>query len=106
MLNLQEAKYTTGDKAGQPLDLTNIHIVSFWGNGKGTITLNEMYLTNNDDYSPIDPDGIESVEGLLSKVDVYSIDGIYVRRGVDARQALQGLQKGIYIIGGKKYLKK
>ena len=106
VLNLQEAKYTTGNKAGQPLDLTNIHIVSFWGNGNGTITLNDMYLTNNDDYSPIDPNGIESVEGLLSKVDVYSIDGVCVRRGVDARQALQGLQKGIYIIGGKKYLKK
>ena len=33
VMNLQEALYTSGDKTGQPLDLHNIHIVSFWGNG-------------------------------------------------------------------------
>ncbi|MBQ4229564.1 MAG: family 43 glycosylhydrolase, partial [Bacteroidaceae bacterium] len=95
VLNLQEATYTTGDKAGQPLDLTNIHIVSFWGNGNGAITLNEMYLTNNDDYSPFDPDGIEEMEEERSKTeDVYDLSG----RKLPNRP----LQKGIYIIGGKK----
>ena len=95
VLNLQEATYTTGDKAGQPLDLTNIHIVSFWGNGNGAITLNEMYLTNNDDYSPFDPDGIEEMEEEGSKTeDVYDLSG----RKLPKRP----LQKGVYIIGGKK----
>ena len=95
VLNLQEATYTTGDKAGQPLDLTNIHIVSFWGNGNGAITLNEMYLTNNDDYSPFDPDGIEEMEEESNKTeDVYDLSG----RKLPNRP----LQKGIYIIGGKK----
>ena len=95
VLNLQEATYTTGDKAGQPLDLTNIHIVSFWGNGNGAITLNEMYLTNNDDYSPFDPDGIEEMEEERSKTeDVYDLSG----RKLPKRP----LQKGVYIIGGKK----
>jgi hypothetical protein len=103
VLNLQEATYTSGDKTGEPLDLTNIHIVSFWGNGKGTITLNEMYLTNNDDYSPINPDGIELVKNQSQRVDVYSVQGTCLRRNVDTKEALQGLPRGIYIIGGKKY---
>lgn len=103
VINLQEATYTSGNKEGQPLDLTNIHIVSFWGNGNGTITMGDMYLTNNDDYSPFDPDAIELVESPESRVNVYSIDGVCLRSNVDAKEALLGLQRGIYIVGGKKY---
>ena len=106
MLNLQEAKYTSGDKTGQPLDLANIHIVDFWGNGNGTVTVKDMYLTNNDDYSPIDPDAIEIVEGQASRVDVYSVQGTCLRRNVDARDAVNGLPRGIYVVGGKKYMVK
>lgn len=103
VINLQEATYTSGNNTGQPLDLKNIHIVSFWGNGSGTITMGDMYLTNNEDYSPFNPDAIEAVESPESRVDVYSLDGICLRRNVDAQEALQGLQRGIYIVGGKKY---
>jgi len=38
------------------------------------------------------------------RVDVYTISGVLVRRGVDRSAALKGLAKGIYIIGGKKYV--
>ena len=103
VLNLQEATYTSGDRTGEPLDLHNIHICCFWGNGNGTIAVKQMYLTNNDDYSPIDPVAIEVAEATPKMVDVYSIDGVCLRRNVDARQALQGLPRGLYIAGGKKY---
>jgi hypothetical protein len=38
----------------------------------------------------------------LKKVNVYTIDGVLVRRGVKADEARTGLGKGIYIIGGRK----
>ena len=102
VVNLQEGKYTSGDKTGEPIDLKNIHIVSFWGNGKGTIFVDDMYLTNNDDYSRMNTDAIQIVKSAPAKVDVYSINGICLRQQVDAKQALQGLGRGIYIINGKK----
>ena len=40
------------------------------------------------------------------KVDVYSVDGVLLKRGVDAAKATEGLQKGVYIIGGKAKLVK
>ena len=102
VIKLQEAQYTSENRAGQPLDLANIHIVSFWGNGGGSINVKEMYLTNNDDYSPFDPDGIEDVESQEPRVNVYSLDGVCLRHNIDAKEALQGLHRGIYIINGKK----
>ena len=102
VLKLREAKYTSGSKEGQPLDLKNIHIVAFWGNGSGSINVDQMYLTDNDDLSPVDPDAIEMVESSPSCVDVYSVGGICVRRGVPAEQALQNLPRGIYVIDGRK----
>lgn len=37
-----------------------------------------------------------------SPVDVYRMDGVRVRRGVEASRALEGLPKGIYVVGGTK----
>ena len=106
VINLQEAEYTSGDKKGQPLDLTNIRIVAFWGNGSGSIVVDNMYLTNNDDYSIYDPDAVEMAEAMPATVDVYSVDGMCLRHNVDEGRALQGLSRGIYIVGGRKYLVK
>ena len=39
-------------------------------------------------------------------VDVYTIAGILVRKSVDNSNARQGLQRGFYIVGDKKYLVK
>ena len=53
VVNLQTAKYTNDTaKKGQPLDTRNIRIVSFWGTGSQSIKVTDIYLTNNDDYSP------------------------------------------------------
>ena len=107
VINLQEAKYTSGDKTGEPLDLKNIHIVSFWGNnGKGAISVNDMYLTNKDDYSRDDTDAIQAIEIIPALVDVYGINGVCLRQQVEAKHALQGLSRGIYIVDGKKCIVK
>ena len=102
VINLQEAKYTSGDKTGQPLDLKNIHIVSFWGNGKGNVVLDDMYLTNNDDYSRDNPNAVFVEEATPAMVNVYGVNGICLRRQVPSNQAFQGLPSGIYIVNGKK----
>ena len=46
------------------------------------------------------------VEDQAEKVDVYSIDGVLIRRNVARGSATDGLKKGIYIVGKKKVLVK
>ena len=100
---LQTVKLTSGDHKGQPLDTHNIHIVAFWANGNGTIEVEDIYLTNNDDYSP----GQTSISDITTisdgMVDVYSISGQLISRS-SLHDALNTLPRGIYIIGGKKYI--
>lgn len=51
--------------------------------------------------------GIESVDATVSApVDVYTVSGVRVRASVSSAQATEGLQKGLYIINGKKVLVK
>lgn len=49
--------------------------------------------------------GINSVVAEDSIVDVYTIGGVKVKEGVKASEALNGLAKGFYIVGGKKVMK-
>ena len=108
VLNLQTAKYTSdGDKKGQPLDTKNIRIVSFWGNGNQNIMVNDMYLTNNSDYSREETTGVAIVESENQQVvDVWTMTGQPVRKAVNIEQATQGLAPGFYIVGKKKVLVK
>ena len=53
------------------------------------------------------PTGIEAIQnGVNTNVNVYSIDGRYLRKADSVRNALDGLAPGIYIVAGKKYIKK
>lgn len=49
--------------------------------------------------------GINSVVAEDSIVDVYTIGGVKVKECVKASEALNGLAKGFYIVGGKKVMK-
>lgn len=49
--------------------------------------------------------GIGQVENGEALINVYTIDGIIVRKQVKESQALNGLKKGIYIVNGKKVIK-
>mgnify|MGYP006897747545 FL=1 len=46
------------------------------------------------------------IEDQKEKVDVYSIDGVLIRRNVARAGATNGLAKGIYIVGKQKVLVK
>ena len=94
IVRLQEALYTSGGKTGQPLDASNVCIVAFWGTGSQYIKINEMYLTNNDDYSPEVYTGIDTVEDETTT----AASGIYDLQG---RKVLNP-QRGLYIVNGKK----
>lgn len=49
---------------------------------------------------------IESVDGETDAlVDVYTVNGVKVKSGVKASAALEGLNRGIYIVNGKKIVK-
>jgi len=51
--------------------------------------------------------GIAGVQAnsLASRVDVYSMNGTCIRRGIPAAAALNGLSHGIYIVNGKKVVR-
>lgn len=49
--------------------------------------------------------GIVNLENPNAKVDVYTISGVCVRKNVPAATALDGLDRGIYIVGGQKVVK-
>lgn len=68
---------------------------------------------SNDDLKTVDivlydvPASIESTEvGRAGFVDVYSIDGRFIKASVEEKKATDGLDKGIYIIGKRKVLVK
>ena len=44
--------------------------------------------------------GIAAVQGNAARVNVYGIDGRIVRSNVSAADALNGLPRGIYVVGG------
>ena len=98
IFNLKTAKYSSGNLKGKALDTKNIRIVSFWSNGSGNIVVDDMYLTNNSDYSR--PSGMEEivVDELFDQGDgrYYNLLG----------QPVENPTKGIYIRNGKKIVVK
>ena len=83
------------DVAAQ-IDTKNIHIISFWTNGTGDVVVDDIYLTNNDDYSKTT--GITTIQREIENDVVYNLQGVKV----GTRNQLKSLPHGIYIIGGKK----
>lgn len=72
-------------------------------NTANTIIHNAQVLPN-DVYDDIV--GINEVATDVQFVDVYSTDGIIIRRKVASSKSLDNLPKGIYIVNGKKVIKK
>ena len=92
---LQNLKYSENGST-KPLDLTNIAIISLWSNG-GSMPVEDMYLTNNDDFTPTGIEDIEDEEIANSKY-LYDLSG--------RRVYTTSPQKGIYIVNGKKVVKR
>lgn len=66
----------------------------------GTVTAQALKLKLNDETT-----GISEAASEAGKADVYTIDGKCVRRGVAAKEALNGLAKGVYVVNGRKIVK-
>ena len=77
-------------------DLSKVYIIDFWSRG-GTIYVDDVYLTNNDDYSK-QTTGITTIQREIENDVVYNLQGVKV----GSRSELKSLPRGIYIIGGKK----
>lgn len=78
--------------------------------GKGiTVPAYRAYLKNAEAAANIqafffddnDPTSATTAKTAAGTVDVYSINGILVRKDAQASQALDGLPKGLYIVNGK-----
>lgn len=50
--------------------------------------------------------GVSELTKGNAEVDVYSVDGICLRKSVASASALENLPKGIYLVGGKKVIKR
>lgn len=84
----------------------------------GKVTDSKFYCTLGLMFGPLDidvvfgtdefPSGIRSAQTANPNklVDVYSILGVRVKSSVKQVEALDGLQRGIYIVDGKKVIKK
>ena len=83
------AYITLTDDSGEPAQ-ANVRTISIDGNTAG--------------------DGTTAIEGVAGEtadqlVDVYTLSGVKVKGGVKASEALDGLQRGVYIVNGKKIIK-
>jgi hypothetical protein len=97
VVNLKTAKYTSdGDKKGQKINTKNIRIVAFWGNGSQNIKVEDIYLTNNDDYTPT------AIENAI--VDVRNTPAVIY--DLQGRKVASPLKKGLYIVNGVKRVMK
>jgi len=90
VVDLKTAKTNKGVK----LNTKNIRIVAFWGMGNKDITVEDIYLTNNDDYSPTAVESL-SADKARTPATVYDLQG---RR----LSFTSKLKPGIYIVNGKK----
>ena len=100
VVNLGTAKYTSGDKTGQAVDTKNVRIVAFWANS-AVIAVDDMYLTNNDDYTREDPTSVSDIAvDVAAPAAVWSASGVRlssVRRGLNIIRTADGKTKKLYV---------
>ena len=87
VVNLKTAKTKNGVK----LNTKNIRIVAFWGMGNKDIVVDDIYLTNNEDYSPT------AIKNAV--VDVQNTPTVIY--DLQGRKINSPLKKGLYIVNGE-----
>ena len=104
VVDLKNAKNTSNTLKNRPLSTEHVYMITFTGNGTGTIVMKDIYVTNNDDYSRMDPSsGISDISMIADDtVSVYTLTGTMLRHRVPRTEATRGLPAGIYVVGGRK----
>ncbi|ASB48762.1 beta-xylosidase family glycoside hydrolase [Alkalitalea saponilacus] len=103
--------YKVVDGQQVKLDPKALYIIGFWSHGGIPIYIDDVFVSNSDEYYVDIPNSISEMDKpVLSDddiVDVYSISGVLIRSSIYRRDAVNGLPGGIYIIGNaqKGYLK-
>ena len=72
------------------------YIFSGWSEVPGTMPAHDVVVTGT-----LISDGVPSITGI-SRVDVYGIDGVLVKKHVQLEELKQCLPQGLYIINGQK----
>ncbi|UKK53196.1 family 43 glycosylhydrolase [Prevotella sp. E2-28] len=106
VIDLQNTKYTSAVQKNSPVDLANIASISLTsdGTGNGKIFVSKMFLSNDDQYVP---SGIAEVATTpQTKVNVYTLAGQLIQKGVSRNEATKSLPAGVYVIGNKKVIVK
>lgn len=90
------------DDKSRKLDPSHIYYVGFWTYGHSPFVINEVYVTNDEDY--LNPAGVTAItmDDADTPVDVYNLQGMMLKHGVTRAEAVGSLPSGIYIIGGSK----
>jgi Beta-xylosidase len=101
IVTLNDMIKNEGSDIGKTCNPSNVFIICFWSYGGSPININNVYLTNSDNYE--NPNNIEIVIPDRNElVDVYTVTGIKLRSNIIRNEATRGLPRGIYIVGGKK----
>ena len=91
------------DNNAGKLNPSRIYIAGFWSYGGSYICIDDIYLTNSDDY--VKPSGIDDNEMLIDPVvDVYTVNGVLVERQILRSEAISTLSPGIYIMENEKIM--
>ena len=80
------------------VDPSHLYIVGFWTTGGHKFKVKKIFPSNDRNDTAVDAISSE----LSDFVDVYNMQGVAVRRHIEASEAALGLPSGIYIINGKK----
>lgn len=100
--NLRSVKFNLHNlrsEKGRLMNPSHIYYVGFWTTGGAPFRPSAVYTTGKLSGTPIITVGDDEGEAL---VDVYTLQGFRLKSQVARETATEGLQPGIYIIGGRK----
>lgn len=103
IINATDIGYSTGGTNNQNTHLTKI-VFSGASDAENLVPQFAISAIAFPSSEPLSVDEVEVVDNGV--VDVYNLQGIRVKSGVQAADALQALPKGIYIVNGKKSIVK
>lgn len=102
VIDLKNSKYTTGTNKNKTIHASQVYNVAIWGNGNGMAVVDDVYLTNNEDYSKMTPTAIVVPVQTVPEVsnDVYTLQGVKV----GTFEKRNELPAGVYVSNGRKFV--